>query len=57
MNRQNQMVSPPLEAERDCLLHLIQFIRDSGSVAPFNIWISPAPQKRANLPQAQQQEP
>ena len=37
------MVSPHLEAERDRLLQLIQAIRDSGSVAPINVWISPAP--------------
>jgi hypothetical protein len=37
------MVSSHLEAERDRLLQLIQNIRDSGSVAPINVWISPAP--------------
>lgn len=37
------MVSPHLEAERDRLLQLIQSVRDSGSVAPLNVWISPAP--------------
>jgi hypothetical protein len=37
------MVSSHLEAERDRLLQLIQAIRDSGSVAPINVWISPAP--------------
>lgn len=37
------MVSPHLEAERDRLLQLIQSIRNSGSVAPLNVWISPAP--------------
>ena len=37
------MVSPHLEAERDRLLQLIQAIRDSGSVAPINVWVSPAP--------------
>lgn len=37
------MVSPHLAAERDRLLQLIQAIRDSGSVAPINVWISPAP--------------
>ena len=42
-NRQNQMVSPYLEAEHERLLQLIQTIRDSGSVAPLNVWVSPAP--------------
>lgn len=42
-DRQNKMVSPHLEAERDRLLQLIQSVRDSGSVAPLNVWISPAP--------------
>ena len=37
------MVSPHLEAERNRLLQRIQAIRDSGSVAPVNVWISPAP--------------
>lgn len=37
------MVSPHLEAEHDRLLQLIQTVRDSGSVAPLNVWISPAP--------------
>ncbi|MBD2070250.1 hypothetical protein H6F93_22510 [Leptolyngbya sp. FACHB-671] len=37
------MSSPHLEAERDRLLQLIQAIRSSGSVAPINVWISPAP--------------
>lgn len=37
------MSSPHLEAERDRLLQLIQAIRNSGSVAPINVWISPAP--------------
>ena len=37
------MVSPHLEAERDRLLQLIQDLRNSGSVAPINVWISPAP--------------
>ncbi len=37
------MGSPYLAAERDRLLQLIQLIRDSGSVAPINVWISPAP--------------
>ena len=37
------MVSPHLQAEHDRLLELIQAIRDSGSVAPLNVWISPAP--------------
>jgi hypothetical protein len=37
------VVSPHLQAERDRLLQLIQAIRDSGSVAPINVWISPAP--------------
>ena len=37
------MSSPYLEAERDHLLQQIQFIRNSGSVAPLNVWISPAP--------------
>jgi hypothetical protein len=37
------MVSPYLQAERDRLLQLIQTVRDSGSVAPTNVWISPAP--------------
>jgi hypothetical protein len=37
------MVSPYLAAERDRLLQLIQAIRESGSVAPLNLWISPAP--------------
>ncbi|MBC7970023.1 MAG: hypothetical protein H7Z11_07850 [Verrucomicrobia bacterium] len=37
------MSSPNLEAERDRLLQLIQSIHDSGSVAPINVWISPAP--------------
>ncbi|MBD2156737.1 hypothetical protein [Leptolyngbya sp. FACHB-16] len=37
------MVSSHLEAERDRLLQLIQVIRNSGSVAPINVWISPAP--------------
>jgi hypothetical protein len=41
-NRQN-MFSPHLEAERERLLQLIQSIRNSGSVAPTNVWISPAP--------------
>jgi len=38
------MVSPHLEAERDRLLQLIQDIRNSGSVAPINVWFSPVPQ-------------
>ena len=42
-NRQNKMISPYLEAERERLLQLIQAIRDSGTVAPINVWISPAP--------------
>ncbi|MBD2465390.1 hypothetical protein H6G89_30740 [Oscillatoria sp. FACHB-1407] len=37
------MISPHLEAEHDRLLQLIQTVRDSGSVAPINVWISPAP--------------
>ena len=37
------MVSPHLEAERDRLLQLIQDLRNSGIVAPSNVWISPAP--------------
>ena len=37
------MVSPHLQAEHDRLLELIQAIRDSGSVAPINVWIRPAP--------------
>lgn len=37
------MVSSHLEAERDRLLQLIQTVRDSGGVAPINVWISPAP--------------
>jgi len=37
------MSSPHLEAEHDRLLQLIQAVRDSGSVAPINVWISPAP--------------
>lgn len=37
------MVSPHLEAERERLLALLQTIRNSGSVAPLNVWISPAP--------------
>lgn len=37
------MVSPHLEAERERLLQLIQTIRNSGHVAPSNVWISPAP--------------
>jgi hypothetical protein len=37
------MFSPHLEAERERLLQLIQSIRNSGSVAPTNVWISPAP--------------
>ncbi|MBL1179064.1 hypothetical protein [Pantanalinema sp. GBBB05] len=37
------MVSLHLEAERDRLLQLIQTIRNSGLVAPSNVWISPAP--------------
>ena len=37
------MSSPHLEAERERLLQLIQTIRDSGSVAPLNVWISLAP--------------
>jgi hypothetical protein len=37
------MISPHLEAERDRLLQLIQAVRDSGSVALLNVWISPAP--------------
>lgn len=37
------MVSPHLAAEREHLIQLIQAIRDSGSVAPINVWISPAP--------------
>ena len=37
------MSSPHLEAERDRLLQLIQAVRNSGSVAPLNVWISPAP--------------
>jgi hypothetical protein len=36
------MSSPHLEAERDRLLQLIQVVRNSGSVAPLNVWISPA---------------
>ena len=37
------MVSPHLQAEHDRLLELIKAIRDSGSVAPLNVWISPVP--------------
>ena len=37
------MISSHLEAERERLLALIQTIRNSGSVAPLNVWISPAP--------------
>lgn len=37
------MSSPHLEAERDRLLQHVHFIRNSGSVAPLNVWISPAP--------------
>jgi len=37
------MVSPHLQAERDRLLQLIQDLRNSGRVAPCNVWISPAP--------------
>lgn len=37
------MISPHLEAERERLLVLLQAIRNSGSVAPLNVWISPAP--------------
>lgn len=37
------MVSPHLQAERDRLLQLIQDPRNSGRVAPCNVWISPAP--------------
>ncbi len=37
------MISPYLESERERLLQLIQAIHDSGSVAPINVWISPAP--------------
>ncbi len=37
------MISLHLEAERDRLLALIQTIRNSGNVAPLNVWISPAP--------------
>lgn len=37
------MISPHLEAEHDRLLQLIQSIRNSGTVAPLNVWISPAP--------------
>lgn len=37
------MISPHLEAERERLLALLQTIRNSGSVAPLNVWISPAP--------------
>jgi len=37
------MVSPHLEAERERLLQCIQSIRNSGGVAPINVWISPAP--------------
>lgn len=37
------MSSPHLEAERARLLQLIQSIRNSGSVALINVWISPAP--------------
>lgn len=37
------MISPHLEAERDRLLARIQAIRNSGNVAPLNVWISPAP--------------
>ncbi|MBI4783171.1 MAG: hypothetical protein HY785_17890 [Oscillatoriophycideae cyanobacterium NC_groundwater_1537_Pr4_S-0.65um_50_18] len=37
------MVSPHLQAERDRLLQLIHSIRNSGSVAPINVWISPTP--------------
>jgi hypothetical protein len=37
------MVSPHLQAEHDRLLELLQAIRNSGSVAPLNVWISPAP--------------
>jgi len=43
LNRQNYKSSPHLEAERDRLIQLIQGIRGSGSVAPINVWISPAP--------------
>ena len=42
------MVSPHLEAERDRLLQLIQDLRNSGNVAPINVWISPVP-KGAHL--------
>lgn len=37
------MTGPHLKAERDRLLTLIEMIRTSGSVAPLNVWISPAP--------------
>ena len=42
------MVSPHLEAEQDRLLQLIQDLRNSGRVAPCNVWISPVP-KGAHL--------
>lgn len=37
------MASLHLEAEREQLLTLLQAIRNSGSVAPLNVWISPSP--------------
>lgn len=43
VKRQNEMVSPHLQAEHDRLLELIRTIRNSGIVAPLNVWISPAP--------------
>lgn len=37
------MISSHLVAERERLLILIQAVRNSGSVAPLNVWISPTP--------------
>ncbi len=37
------MISPYLLAEQERLLQLIGAIQASGSVAPTNVWISPAP--------------
>lgn len=37
------MVSLYLEVKRERLLQLIQSIRNSGSVSPISVWISPVP--------------
>ena len=37
------MISLHLQAERDRLVALIQAVRASGSIAPLNVWLSPAP--------------